>query len=793
MTLAYCIIAWSLGILAAHTLGAQPGWWGLCTLLGAILILCGALFGRGRWQCWARWAAPFLAALLLGGWRMVASDLPPGPQDLAAYNDTGGAVAIWGWVSDEPSPRGALVQLQVRAEWLDEGQGPLPVRGRLLLQAPPYPAHTYGERVLLQGKLETPPILQDFDYREYLASQGVGTVLRRPQMTVLSGTRGNPLLRVIYRAKAAMRAAIARALPDPEAGLLAGILLGAGHTLPADLADAFRLAGLSHLIVISGYNISLVALAVMALAERCAHRSAALWVSLAGILLFALLVGPTPPVVRAAWMGGLAIVAQLTGRRSHALTSLAVSSLAMTVANPLLLWSASFQLSLAATLALITLGPALSARLPVWGGGKLAFLRDLFLTTFVAQVATLPLIWAHFQRFSPLALLTNLFVLPVQPALMALGFATMVGSLIWLPLGHALGWLAWPLLRYTLGVAELCAHIPWAAWSPPHPAPWLIWLAYAALLVAVWRLRLAKQAPKPDAATPATAKPSPRWAPGLILAIVIGVSSVHVAARLPDGRLHIYVLDVGQGDAILVRTPAGGTLLVDGGPDPTALAARIGAILPFWQRRVDLVIATHADGDHLSGLLSLAERYQLGHVLEGPLAPGALADAWHAALQRTQMTPLVAIRGTHVAAGPQVALDVLHPANGVAPDRADNAQSLALRLTMGQFSLLLAGDVDADTERNWLAAGLPVQATALKVAHHGSASGSSAELIRAADPQIALISVGADNRYGHPAPQVIERLQAAGAQVYRTDLHGTIEIITDGRRCWIKTQRGETP
>ncbi len=263
-----------------------------------------------------------------------------------------------------------------------------------------------------------------------------------------------------------------------------------------------------------------------------------------------------------------------------------------------------------------------------------------------------------------------------------------------------------------------------------------------------------------------------------LCAVVAGLA----LARLPDGRLHVYFLDVGQGDAILIRAPDGRQVLVDGGPSPAALLDELGSLLPFWDRTLDMVVLTHPDTDHMNGLLPLFERYRIATVLD-TVQDGGEAPAWSAALAAHRGQRITARRGMRLVLD-DLRITVLHPAEPLLPETSDNAASLVLRLDYGEISLLLMGDAEQATEEALLAAGQPLQADVLKVAHHGSGGGTSAAFLAAVQPQLAVIQVGADNRFGHPHPDTLARL--AQAQVLRTDQDGRIEVISDGRRLWIR-------
>lgn len=265
-----------------------------------------------------------------------------------------------------------------------------------------------------------------------------------------------------------------------------------------------------------------------------------------------------------------------------------------------------------------------------------------------------------------------------------------------------------------------------------------------------------------------------------LCAVVTGLA----LARLPDGRLHVYFLDVGQGDAIFIRAPDGRQILVDGGPSPAALLDELGNLMPFWDRTLDMVVLTHPDADHMNGLLPLFERYRIATVLD-TVQDGGEAPAWSAALAAHRGQRITARRGMQLALG-DLQMTVLHPAEPLLPDMSDNAASLVLRLDYGETSLLLMGDAEQATEEALLAAGQPLQADVLKVAHHGSGGATSAAFLAAVQPQLAVIQVGADNRFGHPHPDTLARL--APAQVLRTDQDGRIEITSDGRRLWVKAE-----
>jgi competence protein ComEC len=258
-----------------------------------------------------------------------------------------------------------------------------------------------------------------------------------------------------------------------------------------------------------------------------------------------------------------------------------------------------------------------------------------------------------------------------------------------------------------------------------------------------------------------------------------------VAANRPDGRVRVTVLDVGQGDAILVEGGRGGRLLVDGGPDPDRLLVALDARLPPWDRRIDLLVLSHPHEDHVAGLALLLSRYRVGRTFEpGMIGPGPGYRAWQAALRRLGLEP------GRLATGDRFGLDqirfrVLWPDPDAVPlEPADggtaiNNVSIVLLGEVGRQRFLLAGDIEEGIDPTLVGRGLP-RVDLLKIAHHGSRTSSTGSFLDAVRPRVAVASAGTGNPYGHPTKATLDRVAARGAQVLRTDRNGSVEITLDG-------------
>jgi competence protein ComEC len=280
-----------------------------------------------------------------------------------------------------------------------------------------------------------------------------------------------------------------------------------------------------------------------------------------------------------------------------------------------------------------------------------------------------------------------------------------------------------------------------------------------------------------------------KWAVPSLL--VIAILTATAAFAMPDNQLHVSFLDVGQGDAILIQTPNHQDILVDGGPSAQAIGEQLSKHLPFWDRTIELVVLTHPHEDHLTGLLEVLQRYKVKQVLYLDTDYNTPdAEEWLNLIQQKHIKSTLATAGQEIDLGTKdTTLEVVNPTPGSTVPAMDNG--IVLKLSENKISFLLTSDISADAEHDLITQRADVNCTVLKVAHHGSNDSSTAAFLAVADPKLAVISVGADNTFGHPGADTLQRLaDVVGANnIYRTDKNGTVECITDGTRLWVKTER----
>lgn len=268
----------------------------------------------------------------------------------------------------------------------------------------------------------------------------------------------------------------------------------------------------------------------------------------------------------------------------------------------------------------------------------------------------------------------------------------------------------------------------------------------------------------------------------IFLCLSVFAFSTNSIASQKDGLLKIQFFDIGQGDAIFIETPSGLQLLIDGGPDNRVLS-KLGEVMPFYDKDIDIVVASHPHADHIVGLMDVLGRYEVKNIVEAKESyKSPEFKAWQEAVAGEGAIEIEAIAGKVVDLGDGVTLTVLHPFKSVAGDSPKNPHDdgVVILLRYGELEVMLTGDMEAKVERRLILGGYNLDSDVLKVGHHGSKTSTSEEFLSATSPEVAIIQVGAKNRYGHPAPEVLNRLENFGIKYYRNDIDGDIKLVSDG-------------
>jgi competence protein ComEC len=721
---------------------------------GAALIVARLPGGRPSALWLALVAALAAAAGLVGGNSRLAA-IDGGALEAPA----GGRATARGFVTAVPRRADGTVSVRIETG-----------AGRLLVETPePVPDLPIGRELRATGTLREPAPWQ----AAYLRRFGIGEVLKAERIT-LTGKRRGGLEALTDRVRDRAEDALERGMPDPEAALARGFVLGQDDRIDPATVDEFKRSGLAHLLAVSGQNVLLLALlAVPLLAALNLSARARLLCVLALIAIYVPVTGAGPSIQRAGAMGAAGIVAALAGRPRSRWYAILLAAFATLAVNPRACGDVGWQLSFAAVVGILLWSEGirewLLRRFGREGAGPQSWTRGLAdgaALTIAATLATAPLMAHHFESFSLTALPANMLALPAVAPVMWLGMLVAIAGQVPLVPVEPLNSLNSLLIAYIAQIAHWMAAPGWALAELRLSVPGLIG-TYAGLVWGGWLLR--------EAAARRSSLGASRLRLAPLAAALLAIAVVHAACpaaggedRPPSPRgLEITVLDVGQGDAILLEPAGAEAVLVDGGPPGSDLGERLGA---EGVERLAAVAVTHDQLDHTGGVAELLGSVAVGSLAYSTASRGLLADARAAGTH-----PVRLARGEAIRSG-GLRLEALWPpltrSGARAPPSSDpNTLSLVLVARWRDFSMLLTGDAEAE------AVPLdPGPVDALKLAHHGSEDAGLDRLLDRTTPELAVISVGEDNPYGHPAPATTAALDEHGVPVLRTDRDGDVEL-----------------
>ena len=612
-------------------------------------------------------------------------------------------------------------------------------------------------------------------------------------ISVLGTIKSGLLVDVVHRATpigelaADVRAYVRRAVADrvaPHSALSAAIvdavLIGDRSGLPDDIRSRLQIAGTYHVIAISGGNIAILAAVIIVafVPFGIAGRPAAA-LTLVCLVAYALIVTSGPSVWRATFVAVVYLVARLLDHRTAPWQACAVAAALLAVGEPLDVRNAGFLLTFGATAALlVAVGRGRAHRGDGMRGWRwISWLVASIGASAAVEIVLLPVMAETFSRVTAAGLVLNIVAVPAMAVVQIAGLVVVLAPID--ALGAAAGGIAHLGAAAILDSARLVDIAPWLAIRVPSPSATTVAVYYLGLAVCLWSpTRMTRLA-------------------GLVALVVCGLV---IITGSPTGQyirgLRLTMFDVGQGDALMLQVGER-SVMVDTGGSPFGGSFDIGSRVlepALWARGVsaiDTLLLTHGDPDHIGGALTLIDDFDPRHLWQG--IPVPRANSLQAVLERAAASGAVLEQrrdGEAFRLG-DARLLVLHPPP---PDwerqRVRNDDSVVIEVVYHDVALLLTGDIGADVERAIVPRLAPARVRILKVAHHGSRTSTSRELLDAWRPQIALISCGRGNPFGHPAPDVVARLEAIGTRIYRTDLDGEVTVDTDGQHVFVRTFTG---
>ena len=753
----------------------------LALLLITVLLSVWGVKRNRKWTWLAVGSAFFLLGILRYG---AAANLPA--QDISHWSRKN--VQVTGALREEPrlttDAQGHRKQRYLLAvnKIKEQGEAWQAASGGLYIYArsEDAPAVRIGDEVTAAGKLRSPHGYQNpgqLDTKMLLKSQGITAALAAGKQGIkVKPVETAAVARKLVEVRQHYRESMAKVMPPEDAAAIFAMLFGGYDGLKPELVEAFTVTGIVHILSVSGSHISLLA-AVMAglgtLLRLPKAVTAVLVVTI--IVIYSLLAGAVPPVIRSALMGGLAFVALALERERDARRILLLTGLVLLIVMPLWLFHISFQLSFMATAGLLYLAPIWQKYLREHGCND--YLAAGLAITLAAQLATLPILAWYFNQLSLASLLANLVVVPLVEMMIVLGLLAGVLAFI-LPWCGSIVFACDSLL---LGIVEevtaKIAALPYSQlWIPSLSFGWGL-LYYGLLGVCLFK---AEQRAKIWAGIKARRQV---WG---IAALTLTVFVFSWQMAKPQ-ELQVCFIDVGQGDAALIITPHGHGVMFDcGGTRDGAFDVGAKVDVPYLLHcgvlKLDAIYISHSHEDHAAGASAIMKKLPVSQVVTADEGLSAYARSmrlgdndpllhkFHTAKQGEQLT----VDG--------VTIEVLYaPKVSGDENKTGNEASNVYRVSYGKASFLFTGDLTQEREKDLLAAGINPHSTVLKVGHHGSDTSSSEDFLQAVSPKYAVICVGADNGFGHPKAAVLERLNRMGVKILRTDLDGEIKFYTDGK------------
>ena len=723
-------------------------------------------------------------------------------KNLLMYADN--PVYLEGTVIEEPVFHDDHAIYHLCLEKLETGGEELNINGTLLVKiyGENNDNYWFGERLGMRGTIVPPRSQRNpggFDYNFYLRSQGIDALMYPSASSVSSlGTGQTGQIREsAIKLRSMMIDQIVSNLPSPSAELLTAILFGQRQQLPAEVEENFRRAGAGHLMAVSGLHVGLVAALILGICKLFNLKGIfPAIIAIICVFIYAYLTGMRPSSLRAAIMVSTALVALLLEREQDLPNAISLAALVTLFVNPLLLFSIGFQLSYAATLAIIYIRKPLEKALAAIHFPGL--LISPLAVTAAAQIGVIPISVYYFHYLPVAGLIFNLLLLPVIALVVGFGLSGALLSLVFILPGSILLWASRPLLEFMLFLTGISS-LPWLYLSitpPKMPYIFIFYIFIIILLALYYRWESAGDKKnichfvKNILVPPGGRKLLNYRLLIMITLCLIIIIAFYSAVPVNEELLIVTFLDVGQGAAAVIETPCNLVIMVDAGGrpvfrgDPSTVGEKI--VLPFLRHKgiktINMAFITHPHEDHFGGFIPLVNKLKIERVLISPVEGSSVHyQELLSSFKLAGSNIIETGRGDLWHCGSELKLEILGPPEklfrGTSSDLNNN--SIVLLLTYKNVKMLFTGDIEDPAFNELLRTDYDLSANLLLVPHHGGYLEAMPELLDCVRPDLAVIQVG-PNSFGHPHPFILQALDKRGIAVYRNDLHGAVTVETDG-------------
>jgi len=755
-------------------------------LIIILLILISIISFVKQWNITT--ALLFLIIFLIGIFNYNLNSHPIGANHIANFIEDKKLTIIGTVVDKEYYPNQEKISFKVKANQIEMGDSSIKTQGLILVNTYlgdcPY---EYGDVLKIRGKLEKPTRQKnfgEFDYELYLAREKVFTYLniwQEKDIQKIGEDDSNFLVSFSLSVRDKINEITKQTLSPPYNYLLIGMLLGEKSFIPPYLKEIFTEAGIMHILAVSGLHVGIIAMALLALFGILRlPKKLKLFSLILILIMYASITGFRPSVLRATIMFVLLIGGKLINRSRNLNISLFFAAFLILLSNPLILYDAGFLLSFIVTFFIINLTPILQglfSKIVVW-------IRNPLAVSTAAWIGIFPLSAYFFSKVSIIAIVSNIFIIPLTGIAVILGFTTFFTGMISIYLAGIIANINYLVLNLITLTAKSFSSLPFAFIYVAQPSIMVIILYYLMVFFIIEMFYKKTISQKIKKKTTLIILP-------VILLIII------VQVFYPADNLKVNFINVGEGDCILIEAPNKIDILIDGGGTPQSdFDVGSKTVIPYLRRKgideIDLLILTHPHLDHLEGLLPVLKELKVDMVLDSGLnCDSSEYKEFIALIQKKGIAYHKAKAGDNFIFSNNLEIFLLNPLydSDFYEESDFNNASIVVKLFYKNADFLFTGDIEEAAEKKLLVWQNILQSDILKVGHHGSATSTNLEFLDKVDPSIAVITVG-KNHFGHPSQKIIERLEDRNIQIYRTDEDGTIIIRTNGQEYWIRTLKG---